>query len=282
MSFGPEFGPSSPDGSAAPPPAVRTPLPPDLQVPWSWGHFVVFLFFGFASFVLVQITAGVLIFRAAKHPLTQKQLQQFLEANPQFLVATNVLWFAFILLFLYVTVAALQEIPFWPAVGWRRLRAFASGRMPSAWTFFFGGVLLSVVVAGLGSRIRTPDNLPIQDLFKSRTGTILLMSMAVFVAPLVEETVFRGYLYPLLAKSFGVAPGVLVTGVLFGLMHGAQLGWTPGLVAMLVFVGIVFTWVRAKTGTVLASFLMHLGYNTTIAVSSIIVTHGFTRLPPVH
>jgi len=99
------------------------------------------------------------------------------------------------------------------------------------------------------------------------------------VAPLVEETLFRGYLYPMFARSFGVVPSILLTGVLFGVMHGAQLGWTWSLVAMLTLVGIIFTLVRARTGTVLASFLMHLGYNGLISIAALVSTHGFTRMP---
>jgi membrane protease YdiL (CAAX protease family) len=106
------------------------------------------------------------------------------------------------------------------------------------------------------------------------------MGMAVLLAPLVEETVFRGYLYPLFAKSLGVAPAVVITGVLFGFMHAPQLGWTLGLVTMLITVGIIFTLARARTGTVLASFLLHLGYNSMIAFSAIVSTRGFTHMPP--
>jgi hypothetical protein len=106
--------------------------------------------------------------------------------------------------------------------------------------------------------------------------------MAVFVAPLVEETVFRGYLYPLFAKSFGVGVSIVLTGVLFGLMHGTQLGWSWGIVLLLVLVGMIFTFARAAAGTVVASFLLHLGYNSMIAVTTIISTHGFTRMPPLH
>jgi membrane protease YdiL (CAAX protease family) len=262
-------------------PAGVPELPADLQTSWSWGHFTLFIFFCLASFITVQLAAGILIFRAVGHQLTQKQLQRFLENRPEYLVGVNLVWFGAIVLFLYVTLAALNEVPFWTTLGWRRV-AVPSGKKLGVWKFLLGGAALSLLIAGLGSRVRTPDNLPIQDLFKSRTGTMLLMAMAVFVAPLVEETVFRGYLYPLLAKSFGVRSGILVTGVLFGLMHGQQLGWTWWLVVMLMVVGVVFTWVRARTGTVLASFLMHLGYNGAIAISSIIITHGFTRLPPMH
>ena len=78
----------------------------------------------------------------------------------------------------------------------------------------------------------------------------------------------------------GSALSIVLTGGFFGLLHGAQLGWTTGLVTMLVIVGVIFTYVRASTGTVLASFLMHLGYNSMIAVSAIVSTHGFTRMPP--
>ena len=108
------------------------------------------------------------------------------------------------------------------------------------------------------------------------------MIMAVLIAPLVEETVFRGYLYPLVAKTFGVATGIITTGVLFGLMHGAQLGWTWALVLVLIVVGVIFTFVRARTGSVFASFLLHLGYNSTIAVVTILGTQGFTKIPSTH
>jgi membrane protease YdiL (CAAX protease family) len=78
----------------------------------------------------------------------------------------------------------------------------------------------------------------------------------------------------------GVASSILLTGVLFGLLHAPQLGWTFGLVSLLVFVGVIFTLARAWTGTVLASFLLHLGYNSFLAVTSIIATKGFTQMPP--
>lgn len=130
--------------------------------------------------------------------------------------------------------------------------------------------------------MQAPEDVPIQELFKYKNTAMLFMAMAVLVAPLVEETVFRGYLYPLFARSFGAAAGIIITGILFGLMHGAQLGWTWGLVSVLVAVGIIFTFVRARTGTVFASFLLHLGYNSTIAIVTILGTQGFTKFPTTH
>ena len=90
---------------------------------------------------------------------------------------------------------------------------------------------------------------------------MLFAVLGVLVAPLVEETIFRGFLYPVIARRLGIAAGVAITGTLFGLMHAAQLwgGW--GQIALLILVGIVLTWVRARTGTVAASYFVHLGYN---------------------
>ena len=104
--------------------------------------------------------------------------------------------------------------------------------------------------------------------------------MAVLVAPLAEETVFRGYLYPTFARWFGVGPSIVITGVLFGMMHGPQLGEAKSLIAIMSLVGIVLTLVRSRTGSVFASFLMHLGYNSLIGATLLLATHGFTKTLP--
>jgi membrane protease YdiL (CAAX protease family) len=284
--------------AAAAPPVKRTSfLPEDLRISWSWAHLLVFLIFGFASLLIVQVGA-VLLLTANRH-LSQKQLQQLIEAKPQFLVGTNVLWYALLFLFLYMTLAVLRGLPFWRSLGWKKFSADPATGKGSPWIYFFSGCGLAIFVAIAGSRVKNADHVPIQELFKSRGGAMLLMAMAVFVAPLVEETVFRGYLYPLFASKFsglaqnaganppgairfGTVAGIILTGILFGLMHGAQLGWTWGLVSLLTLVGVIFTFARAWTGTVLASFLLHLGYNSMIAITSIIATKGFTHMPPGH
>ncbi len=284
--------------AAAAPPFKRTSfLPEDLRISWSWPHLIVFVFFGFASLLIVQIGA-VLMLTADKH-LSQKQLQQLIESKPQFLVGTNVLWYALLFLFLYMTLAVLRGLPFWSSLGWKKFSADPAIGKGSPWIYFFSGCGLAIFVAIASSRVKNVDHVPIEDLFKSRSGAMLLMAMAVFVAPLVEETVFRGYLYPLFASKFsglaqnaganplgatrfGTIAGIFITGILFGLMHGAQLGWTWGLVSLLTLVGVIFTFARAWTGTVLASFLLHLGYNSMIAITSIIATKGFTQMPTGH
>jgi membrane protease YdiL (CAAX protease family) len=269
-------------------------FPEDLRISWYWPHLILFVFFTFASFLVVQTT--MFIYYGPKQPLPKEQLEQYLLSKPQFIFGTNVIWYASVFLFLYVTLAVLRDAPFWSSLGWKKLSARLSSTWGGPWSYFLGGCALAIFVGIASSQVKDTDNMPIKELFKNRENAVLLMCMAVFIAPLVEETVFRGYLYPLFARMaysitrrFGLQPpeairtgmfsSVVITGVLFGLMHGAQLGWTWSVVGLLIVVGVIFTFVRARTGTVLASFLLHLGYNSMIAVTTIIGTHGFTKIP---
>jgi len=272
-------------------------LPEDLRISWSWPHLLVFVFFGLAS----QLALGLAVFAylSADRHLSQKQLKRLLESDPKIIIGTNVLWFALIFLFLYVTLAVLRDSPFWRSLGWKKLDSDPLESKGRPWMYFICGCGLSIFVVVAGSQVKDAEHAPIQELFKNRTGALGLMAMAVLIAPLVEETVFRGYLYPVfvrilsaVARSFGmeysaalrasVVTSIVITGTLFGLMHGYQLGWSWGFVSLLILVGIIFTFARAWTGTVLASFLLHLGYNFMIALTSIIATKGFTHMPPGH
>jgi len=255
--------------------------PEDLHIVWSWLHFAGFVVFGFFSLLFVQL-ALLLLYVPMKSISNQKELERIVLSKPMLSVGSMVIWYGLMLLFLYVTLSVFRNTPFWRALGWHTLAWRPGGWPKSPWLYLGAGCLLSVLVAAATAKMNAPENVPIEELFRYKNTAMLFMAMAVLVAPLVEETVFRGYLYPLFARSFGVAASVLLTGVLFGLMHGAQLGWTFGLVMVLVVVGIVFTFVRARTGSVFASYLLHLGYNSTIAVFTILGTQGFTRVPPSH
>ena len=284
--------PVTPSGSVPPPN-----LPEDLRISWSWPHLLVFGVFVVSSLLTLQL--AVIFYFSANRNLSQKQLKQLFESDPRLIIGMNVLWFALILFFLYITLAVLRDLPFWHSLGWKKLKSDPSQGQGRPWMYFLSGCGLSIFVVIASSRVKDVDHVPIQELFKSRAGAFSLMAMAVLIAPLVEETVFRGYLYPVMARitsavlqnfgmefsiatRTGVATSILVTGTLFGLMHAPQLGWTWGLVSLLTLVGVIFTFARAWTGTVVASYLLHLGYNSMIAFTSIIATKGFTHMPPGH
>jgi membrane protease YdiL (CAAX protease family) len=104
---------------------------------------------------------------------------------------------------------------------------------------------------------------------------ILLAAAAVVVLSyplmLLIATAFRALSRFNRAEALAVA----ATGILFGFTHGAQLGYAWSPLLLICVVGILFTWVRARTGSLVASFLAHSAYNATLFVQLYIATSGF-------
>jgi uncharacterized protein len=186
------------------------------------------------------------------------------------------------LLFLYLLVKSRDAADFWGALGWHPFRLPAPGlatQLTTILRYVLGGFALALMVGWLSRFFNQQTNLPMEDLFRSRQNVLLLMGLGILVAPVVEETIFRGCIYPVLARKMGVASSIIVTGVLFGLAHAQQLwgGW--GEISLLVCVGIVLTFVRAKAGTVAASYLVHVSYNTILFTGFYFATHGLRYFP---
>lgn len=77
------------------------------------------------------------------------------------------------------------------------------------------------------------------------------------LVPIAEEVVFRGLMFSRLQKAMPNVAVALITSLLFGLVHG-QLIWM--LFAFVV--GLVLSFVRIKTGSILPTIIMHVMINT--------------------
>ncbi len=142
------------------------------------------------------------------------------------------------------------------------------------------GFGLAMVVSLASRYMDTDKTLPMEELFRNRETVVMLMLLGILVAPLIEETLFRGCLYPVVARRFGIPAGILVTGFVFGLAHAPQLwgGW--GQIALLMGVGTVLTYIRARAGTVAASYCVHVSYNTILFAGLFFATGGLRHFPP--
>jgi membrane protease YdiL (CAAX protease family) len=85
--------------------------------------------------------------------------------------------------------------------------------------------------------------------------------VVVLAAPLVEELLYRGLGFGLLAPFVGPWPAILVTGVAFGLAHGLVLG-----LPVLSIFGITLGWLRWQTGSVLPGMTAHALFNAAALV----------------
>jgi len=91
----------------------------------------------------------------------------------------------------------------------------------------FAGIFLQALVTAASSAFAPKRQLPIQAVLEDPHASILFMLVAVLIAPVVEEIVFRGYII-VIARTFGVTPSILATGALFGLLHARSCGAAGG------------------------------------------------------
>ena len=270
----PEHFPEPPN--AQPPPQYDASIPEDLRSPWSWTDLFLFIGLGFLGLLIsaaIVVAVAVLGFGMPMSALNQTGAKSIVA------VLSQGVWSAFVLLYFYVLVRMRTPAPFWPTMGWRGLNSVAPTTAGAILRCLGGGAMLALIVTFAGKFFNEKGELPIEELFHSRPTVILLMCFGILVAPLVEETMFRGFLYPIVARRFGVPVGVLATGIVFGAMHAQQLwgGW--GQIGLLIGVGIFLTWVRARTGTVAASYFVHLGYNSLLFLGFYSATGGLRHIP---
>ena len=257
----PSFASVDSSGSAPLPEPVRAAaVRPDLAVPWDGLDLVLFFIFSFGMLYLLSSVLAGLVVAQLRVPVTE--IERFSTTNAGFVVFRQMLWFACLLGFLFAVVRRRSSQPFWPAIGWRSVRVSSLSQPVILLMFLALGAALGVGADLASLFYNTQKRLPIQDLFESPHGVAYLMLFGIAVAPLAEETVFRGFAFPVLARKFGVTAGIVFTGILFGLVHVPQLRGGYGQIATLVFVGIALTIVRNATRSVYASYLTHLGYNT--------------------
>ncbi len=257
------------------PPAV--PLPEDIRVPWGWTDLLLFVVLALAATFLFSVLLAI---GFAVFGVRLSQLQKPGSAEGLFVVVSQAILFFVLLGYLFVQTRVRFHSPFWRTLGWRPLETH---RLRGAWAYLgliASGLLLALLVQVGSAIFGTKTQLPMEQLFQDRRTALLLVLMAVLLAPVVEETIFRGYLYPLIARTFGITTGIAATGIVFGLLHAPQLwgGWVQ--IGLLVVVGIVFTYVRAVTRTVLGSYLLHVSYNSFISIAFLIGTHGLRVLNP--
>jgi hypothetical protein len=136
----------------------------------------------------------------------------------------------------------------------------------AGWGRLAGWTLLTVLLAlGLSQANEWSGREPPEFIVQTyaTAGYLPLFWAAVGVcAPVAEEVLFRGFLFAGLAASrLGNAGAVVVTTVLFTLVHGGQYGWVD--LMQLATVGLLFGLARARTGSVLVALAMHIALNLT-------------------
>jgi len=246
----PSVPPPSPDTAGIaepePPPPPPAPPPPPSREPF-WGYSDVLLFAGLA--VPCMLTGYGVV-----HGLLALFHIHFAVRAAE-LLAEQLAGYALLFLALRAIFRLQYGRPFWRSLGWTEMHA------PFLW-LVVAGCAAAVAVAFSTYFIRVPNTPnPMTELLHDRASIALLAIFGCTLGPLCEELVFRGFLQPLLVRSFGAVAGILLAALPFGLLHIPEYGnsWRHGVVIALA--GAAFGWIRHVTGSTKAATVMHASYN---------------------
>lgn len=134
-------------------------------------------------------------------------------------------------------------------------------------TLVAGGSMLAFRLAG-----QKPEPQPIVMEFlemDNPRGVIFFVILAVIVAPIWEEIVFRGILYPMFRGLRDRVFALLVTGFLFGMVHGHG----PALIP-LTFLGVALAWFYEKTGKLGYCIALHAVFNGVTATTLLLIKYA--------
>jgi len=110
---------------------------------------------------------------------------------------------------------------------------------------------------------------PFQELLHGDAAWAALLAIGVG-APFSEEFLFRGFLFSGLAKSrLALAGTALVTTLLWTSLH---VGYSIFALTEVFVIGLYFSWLLVRTGSLWVMIFCHAVYNTIIAVALYFVT----------
>ncbi len=90
---------------------------------------------------------------------------------------------------------------------------------------------------------------------QSISNNILLIVVA-FIGPVIEEVFFRGFLYSAFKKNWGVLPALLLSSVLFSIVHLQLYSFVP-----LMIIGWLLAYIFEKTKSLFPAIFLHGVYN---------------------
>lgn len=121
-------------------------------------------------------------------------------------------------------------------------------------------VVYGFILVTVGGDEAVPKQEGIDELFDSRVILPLVGLALVIMAPLAEETFFRGFIFAGLIRYVGPYAAMIISGAIFATFHVTS-GDTVGLILPFTVVGAVFAWLYYRTGSIWPSIGAHLVFN---------------------
>jgi membrane protease YdiL (CAAX protease family) len=247
--------------------SVPTAPPPVENPVWNGWDVLLIAVLAFVAMVVLEL-AVVLAAQRLAYP--HESLVDIVK-RPIVLLILQFLIYIPVVALMFALVEGKYHVAFWQAIRWNWPR--------SGWRLLVLGAATFFALSLLENWLPMPKDTPFGHLFDGPRDAYLLATLAVSIGPLMEELFFRGFLYSVVARRWGVRWGIFLAALPFALLHLRQYGYAWGVVLVIFLVGVVCGVVRAVTRSVGASFLVHAGYNGSQMLIAIVLTHGFRHMP---
>jgi membrane protease YdiL (CAAX protease family) len=205
-------------------------------VPWGWRQAVLGAAVAAAPIVLLTLLAYV-----AAHGSSTTPAKPTLSGATVSVIVTIIFdsWFVFVAWLFSLRGRNLTH----------RSWGFRRPPMAMLWVVPLGLVAVYLVNVVYNTLVTTKTQAVVNDFPHSLGGLLLFILLACIVAPLFEETFFRGFLFQGFASSFGPIWGAVISATLFSLSH-QQLDIFVPLFALGVALAWVFYYTRSLWGNV--------------------------------
>lgn len=137
------------------------------------------------------------------------------------------------------------------------------------------GTALLAFLAGQAAGLWLYDQLgstgfDVSNQARHEAGPMITMTLTLIVAPLAEEMLFRGLIYPLLRRRVAAPAAILVSAVAFSLLHANLVQFAATLP-----LGLLLAIVYEHSRRLDACIVLHLGFNLTASFVPPSLLHGF-------
>lgn len=227
------------------------PLPDHLKVPWGLKDaLVVFLCAWIALPIVLVIVLRIL---TPFVPLANQFAKALLTGD---ITATFVLTLLDALAGLALVAFYLRKYKAgWQMVGWRAFDVWrAAGYLL---TIFLAFILFAYLALQLVSLLdpsfnaNQPQSNELLD--GARTNRHLALIGLVIIPPIIEETIFRGFIFPAISRRWGFWAGAVCSSILFGLAH------MQANVGVYTFIlGVLLCFMYAKLRSIFPGMLLHM------------------------
>jgi membrane protease YdiL (CAAX protease family) len=137
-----------------------------------------------------------------------------------------------------------------------------------------GSTLLVSLLVTLSGSEATPEQVLTEGIADTPVALLLAALAAVVMAPIAEELLFRGLLHRGLRQRMRRPSALVLSSVLFAVVHVDVAASQPLALVGLTFVGVVLALAHERTGSLLVPVVIHATHNA-LTLLAVVVTSRF-------